>query len=177
MTKYVAFLRGINVGKHRRITMAELKRAFEDAGYANVATYIASGNVIFDASGTDAGALTQEVEAQLGSALGYHVDVILRSAEEVRELVAAKPFAGVDAGDEIRLYVTFLSRLGNGASAVPRDAGGLRILRSSERTVFSVLDLRDTGTTDGMTVLEKAFGKRITTRSWNVIEEITARYL
>ena len=47
--RYIAFLRGINVGKHRRITMAELKAAFEASGYRDVATYIASGNVIFDA--------------------------------------------------------------------------------------------------------------------------------
>ena len=47
MTKYVAFLRGINVGRHKRIKMADLKRAFEAAGFHNVATYIASGNVIF----------------------------------------------------------------------------------------------------------------------------------
>jgi len=106
--KYVAFLRGINVGKHRRITMAELKRAFEAAGYRNIATYIASGNVIFDGAGTDAAALTQEVEVRLETALGYHVDVILRSAEEVRKLVASRPFASVANTDQIRLNVTFL---------------------------------------------------------------------
>jgi len=99
--KYVAFLRGINVGKHRRITMAEVKQAFEDAGYENVATYVASGNVIFDAAETDQKALTAAVETQLEAALGYHVDVILRSAKEIGGLVTANPFAGVETGDQI----------------------------------------------------------------------------
>jgi uncharacterized protein (DUF1697 family) len=181
MTRYVAFLRGINVGRHRRITMAELKRAFEAAGYRNIATYIASGNVIFDGAGTDAAALTQEVEVRLETALGYHVDVILWSAEEVHEMVSIDPFAGVEAADQIRLNVTFLGGEGNGASAPMREAEGFRegfrVVGTSERAVFSVLDLREVGTREVMKVLEKTYGKRITTRSWKVIQEISARYL
>ncbi len=177
MTKYVAFLRGINVGKHRRITMAELRKAFEGAGYEGVATYIASGNVIFDASEVDAELLTREVEERLEGALGYHVDVILRSAEEIRRMVAGELFAGVNEGDQIRLNVTFIGGENDGRSAPPVEAGGFRVLATSERAVFSVLDLRMIGTRDAMTAMEKAFGKRITTRSWKVIEEINARYL
>ena len=174
--KYVAFLRGINVGKHRRVTMQELRRAFEAGGYENVSTYIASGNVIFDASSLNTGALAQEVEAALESSLGYHVYVILRSADEIREVVANQPFAGVEDGDEIRLNVTFLD---NGArpSPAPAEVSGFRIVGASQRVVFSALDLQEVGTRDVMTVLEKTYGKRITTRSWQVIEAIVARYL
>jgi uncharacterized protein (DUF1697 family) len=177
MTKYVAFLRGINVGKHRRMTMAELRRAFEASGYRNVATYIASGNVIFDAAGTDPEALTRDVEARLDAALGYHMDVILRSAAQMRALIAAEPFAGVEASDQIRLNVTFLGGERKDAAGAPAGSPGFQILRASEREVFSVLDLREIGTRGVMTVLEKALGKRITTRSWNVIQEINSRYL
>lgn len=174
--KYVAFLRGINVGKHRRITMAELKAQFEGAGYENVATYVASGNVIFDAAETDLEALTAEVETQLEAALGYHVDVILRGAEEIGGLVTANPFAGVEAGDQVRLNVTFLGGESGARSTTRTESPGFRILRASDREVLSVLDLREIGTRDVMTVLEKTYGKRITTRSWTVIEEINSRY-
>ena len=175
--KYVAFLRGINVGKHRRITMAEVKQAFENAGYENVATYVASGNVIFDAAETDQMVLTAAVETQLEAALGYRVDVILRSAEEIGGLVTANPFAGVETGDQTRLNVTFIGGEKHSSWETATEAKGFRILRTSGGAVFSVLDLRETGTRDVMAVMEKAFGKKITTRSWNVIQEINSRYL
>jgi uncharacterized protein (DUF1697 family) len=174
--KYVAFLRGINVGKHRRITMAELKAAFEAAGYSNVATYVASGNVIFDSGSADSSALTAEVETKLERALGYHVYVIVRGADEIRWLVATNPFNGLERTDQIRLNVTFLDG-GGAAPAGSPEVPGFRILGVSDRTVFSVLDLREIGTRDVMTVLEKTYGKRITTRTWKVIQEINSQYL
>ena len=174
--KYVAFLRGINVGKHRRISMAELKHAFEAAGYGEVSTYIASGNVIFNAVGEDVETLTAEAEVKLESALGYHLDVIMRSADALSGLVAANPFAEVQRTDQIRLNVTFLGDPPKDDQPAPQ-VPGFRIVHVAGRAVCSVLDLGEIGMTDVMTMLEKTFGKRITTRSWKVIQEINSRYL
>jgi uncharacterized protein (DUF1697 family) len=90
MDRYVAFLRGMNLGG-RRITNDELRSHFEALGCEGVATFRASGNVIFE--GAEAVAdLTSRLEGGLAELLGYEVPVFLRSAEEVKAIAAQRPF-------------------------------------------------------------------------------------
>jgi len=92
MGRYVAFLRGMNVGG-RRIKNEELRRHFEGMDFEQVATFRASGNVIFSTSGREAeGKLAQRVEAELDERLGYDVPVFLRSIDEVAAIAAQEPF-------------------------------------------------------------------------------------
>lgn len=93
--RYLAFLRGINLGK-RRISMPELRDHFAALGLANVETFIASGNVIFETTAGDASALEAKIEAHLKSSLGYEVDTFLRTPAELAEVVAFRPFAPAD---------------------------------------------------------------------------------
>jgi uncharacterized protein (DUF1697 family) len=91
---HAAFLRGVNVGKHHRVSGAELRELFEGVGLTEVATFRTSGNVVF--SGT-AGAA--RIEAALAAALGYEPKVFLRTAAELRAIAAFEPFpaAAVEA--------------------------------------------------------------------------------
>jgi uncharacterized protein (DUF1697 family) len=90
--RYVAFLRGMNLGG-RRIKNEDLRRHFEEMGLEDVATFRASGNVIFSTSRREAeGKLAGRVEAELDERLGYDVLVFLRSAEEVAAIAAHEPF-------------------------------------------------------------------------------------
>jgi uncharacterized protein (DUF1697 family) len=92
MSRYVAFLRGMNLGG-RRIKNEELRRHFEETGFEEVATFRASGNVIFTSVGREAESkLAQRVEAELDKRLGYDVPVFLRSIAEVMEIAAQEPF-------------------------------------------------------------------------------------
>lgn len=93
-TRYVAFLRGLNVGGHR-VAMPTLKREFEALGLDEVATFIASGNVVFR---TDAALAEVEtaIEERLRAALGYDVPAFLRTDAEVAEIAARRPFAHVE---------------------------------------------------------------------------------
>ncbi|HEU4392601.1 MAG TPA: DUF1697 domain-containing protein [Solirubrobacterales bacterium] len=91
MERYVAFLRGMNLGR-RRIKNEELRAEFETFGFADVATFRASGNVIFGADGGGEKALTETIESGLGGALGYEVPVFLRSLPEVAAIAALEPF-------------------------------------------------------------------------------------
>ena len=92
MERYVAFLRGINLG-NRRIKGPELKEHFEDMGLEDVATFRASGNVIFADPGGDSEAkLQKRVEAERDERLGYDVAVFLRSFAEVAAIAAEEPF-------------------------------------------------------------------------------------
>lgn len=91
MPSHVAFLRGMNLGG-RRIKNEELRAEFEALGFADVACFRASGNVVFSAKGGSEAKLTGEIEAGLGEALGYEVPVFLRGAAELSALAAHEPF-------------------------------------------------------------------------------------
>ncbi|HYI79658.1 MAG TPA: DUF1697 domain-containing protein [Thermoleophilaceae bacterium] len=92
MTRYVAFLRGMNVGGHR-IANSELCAAFEEIGLPDAATFRASGNVIFDApDGGRRSDIAAKIEQGLEQALGYAVPVFLRDAAETRAIAAHEPF-------------------------------------------------------------------------------------
>lgn len=92
MQRYVAFLRGMNLGG-RRIKNEELRRHFEEMELEEVATFRASGNVVFTAPKREAeGRLASRVEAELDERLGYDVPVFLRSAEEIAAIAARQPF-------------------------------------------------------------------------------------
>jgi uncharacterized protein (DUF1697 family) len=107
MPTHVAFLRGMNLGK-RRIKNEELRVEFEALGFEQVATFRASGNVIFDA-GRDEGALTERIEVGLEKSLGYAVPVFLRACAEVRAIAGRDPFdARRVAKSEGKLQVSLL---------------------------------------------------------------------
>jgi uncharacterized protein (DUF1697 family) len=92
MTRYVAFLRGMNVGGHR-ISNAELCSAFDEMGLPEASTFRASGNVIFDApEGEDREQIAAKIEHGLEKGLGYAVPVFLRDAAEMRAIATCEPF-------------------------------------------------------------------------------------
>lgn len=91
MSVYVAFLRGMNLGK-RRIKNPELCACFEDMGFTGVSAFLASGNVIFDGGGHAEGDLSGRIAAGLEVRLGYAVPTYLRSAAEVTAIAERAPF-------------------------------------------------------------------------------------
>ena len=106
--RYVALLRAINVGGHT-VKMDRLRGLFEQLGLANVATFIASGNVIFDAPGAEPRALEQQIEAHLRAALGYEVATFLRTPAELTLIASHQPRGLAEPGEDMRaLYVAFL---------------------------------------------------------------------
>ena len=109
MPKYIAFLRAINVGGHT-VKMDHLRKMFEKIGFDNVETFIASGNVLFDAKARSAKTLERLVEDALKTALGYQVATFIRTPAELAEVAQYKPFKKADleaAGNG--LYITFVA--------------------------------------------------------------------
>jgi uncharacterized protein (DUF1697 family) len=90
MTKYIALLRGVNVGGNNKIAMPELKAAFEAADFANITTYINSGNVIFD-SELDEVAVKISCEQAISDTFGLTITVGIISAYELRDALAHAP--------------------------------------------------------------------------------------
>jgi uncharacterized protein (DUF1697 family) len=108
MARYVALLRGINVGGKNLIRMPALKAAFEADGFEDVATYIQSGNVLFETSAKGGAALAKRIEAMLESAFGIPLVVVVRSRAQLRAVVDRAPDGfGADPG-RYRYYVIFL---------------------------------------------------------------------
>lgn len=89
-TRYVALLRGINVGGKNIVPMADLRATFADGGYAGVRTYIQSGNVLFESSSSRS-SLEAEIEALLEARFGVPLVVVVRSERELRDIVGSAP--------------------------------------------------------------------------------------
>jgi uncharacterized protein (DUF1697 family) len=98
MPSYIAFLRGINLG-NRRIKMDRLAALFEEMGFGDVSTFIASGNVVFESEGVQAAALEDRIERRLQESLGYPVDTFVRTRAEVAAVAGFTPFSPADMVD------------------------------------------------------------------------------
>lgn len=108
MPRYVAFLRAINVGGHI-VTMDRLRALFEEMGFTDVATFIASGNVIFTTDETEPTILEDRIAAQLKSALGYSVATFLRTDAQVKAIAEHACFPQSDRETALGLNVTLLA--------------------------------------------------------------------
>ena len=110
MTKYIAILRGINVGGKRKILMADLKELFSEIGFADIQTYIQSGNVIFNTKRKDDNIeLANKIEQSIAKNYDFKVPVIVRNVEELNEVISNNPF--FEKNDIERLHLTFLKEV------------------------------------------------------------------
>ena len=172
MTRYAAFLRGVNLGK-RTIKSAELKAAFEALGFTDVRTLLASGNVLFDAaSGTN---LKQTIEAGLKATFGFEVPVVLRTVDELKAMVAADPF-GREAGEDAQLHVVLLDRDLPAGFSLSGLAGDYDVPRAEGNAIHFIVYRKDDGTYLGRSALnvDKSAPKGVvaTMRNWNTILKV-----
>ncbi len=93
MPSHLALLRGINVGGRNRVAMEDLRKLVGDLGYADVSTYIQSGNVLFSAAGADTGAIARELGAALDERLGVKATVVVLTRAELSDVVEGNPFS------------------------------------------------------------------------------------
>lgn len=169
MTTYVALLRGINVGAHNRMKMADLRSLLESLGYGDVETYIQSGNATFEAAGTDERSVRSAIEAAIDDEFGYDVPVMVRTRKELANVVDGQPFDEPPT-DSIKRYVTFLHE-------APTDEQRERLLAAGSdaesfvvdgRHVYSELDKEALG--DGrFTDAGEKLGMAATRRNWDVV--------
>jgi uncharacterized protein (DUF1697 family) len=178
MAKYVAFLRGINVGGNKKVPMAKLKSVLEEFGFKNVRTLLASGNVIFESKKDSLPSLTKKISATLEEAFSFTIPVILRDADQIEKIAGSDPFKNIIVTKDTRLYVTFLSEEPKSKLKIPYISPdkSFQILAIKDKAIFSIVDLSKAGTVEAMAILEKEFGKNITTRNWNTIVKIVSTY-
>ena len=174
MPQYVALLRGINVGGNRLIKMEDLKQMFIDMKFKNVSTYIQSGNVFFDAKETEAEKLRLKTEKALAKALGYDVDIYIRSIDEMEAIVTYDAFKKMKANTEAKLYVAFLSDTPTKEQVKALEA------TSNETETFHVhktelylASNRKPGDVFNIdTPVKKQLGLKATIRNWNTTQKL-----
>jgi uncharacterized protein (DUF1697 family) len=172
MPRYVAFLRAINVGGHV-VKMDRLRTLFEGMGFERVATFIASGNVIFQSSSTSAAALEKKISSALEKALGYPVATFVRSADEVARIAEHNAFGEAEV-EEGSVFVCLLpdtvaarERKLIAAMETPVDA-----LHVNQREIYWYARKNFSGSQFSPARLEKALGRSSTFRNVTTIRRI-----
>lgn len=173
-TTYIALLRGINVGGRHKVPMALLRSEMEKIGCSDVITLLNSGNVIFKSQNRETTELQNRIEARLLKVFGFEVPTCVLEAQNFKTSFESDPFEDEKSDSNTRFYVTFLGQdeQENNKTAYSNDSGSFRILSQKGTALCSVLDLGKVGTPDAMNVLEKMYGKEITTRNWNTVQKI-----
>jgi uncharacterized protein (DUF1697 family) len=174
MTRYIAFLRGINVGGKKIIRMDHLSGLFMGMGFSEVSTFIQSGNVIFSAKETSTEKLGRQIESGLGKALGFAVEVMVRSMKAMADLLKLDPFKEIDPGQDIKLYVCFLRTAPASVPDLPlmveKEALEVIAITATEAIILSRPLKGHYGFPNNY--IEKKLGVIATARNWNTIVKI-----
>ncbi len=148
--------------------MPELKECFEAAGFSEVKTVLSSGNVVFSAVPASTASLEAAAEAAMTKRLGRAFPTLVRSADELRALLQSDPYRQVRLPAGSKRVVTLLREAPRSPLSLPIELDGARILRVEERTAFSAYVRSPRGPVF-MTLLERTFGRDVTTRTWDTL--------
>jgi uncharacterized protein (DUF1697 family) len=172
--RFVALLRGINVGGNNIIKMTDLKLCFEEIGYTNVVTYIQSGNVVFDSNENEIQELSRRIENKLSERFNYQSKIVLITQQKLSEIIVEAPAGFGTKPDEYRYDVIFLRepltatealsviKTKEGVDEVTPGNGVLYFSRLSSKSSQSKMN-RMMGT---------AIYKEMTIRNWNTTTKL-----
>lgn len=166
--RYAAFLRGV---MPVNVTMPDLKRAFEAAGFTEVSTLLSSGNVVFTAPAASSASLERRAEAAMTKRLGHAFLTIVRPVDRLRKLIAADPYARFEIAPDAKRIVTFLRKIPSPMPKLPLERDGVSIFAARDSEVFSVYRPNPKGPVF-MTLLQKTFGTEQTTRTWQTVQRV-----
>lgn len=159
MATWVALLRAVNLGSRNKVPMAPLRAALEDAGYGDVRTVVASGNVVFERPRPAASAIEQLIAREFG----VTTTVVLRSAAQIRRLAASHPF-------ERDAYVAFTTRKPTAAALQAIDGLDPYALVGADVVLHFPRGYANAQLTGA--VLEKRLGIGVTVRNWRTVEKL-----
>jgi uncharacterized protein (DUF1697 family) len=173
--RYVALLRGINVGGNTMIKMAELKMSFENLGFKNVASYINSGNLAFDAGKAAEEKLVAKIERRIKQDFGLDIQVMVRDRAAIEDVLANNPFAG-EFESHKEMHVLFMK------GRMPDEKAGLLHEQQTKKERFAVRDREiychlQLGVADsllGKGFIERKLKVAITARNWRTVERLAS---
>jgi uncharacterized protein (DUF1697 family) len=169
-TRYVALLRGINVGRARQVDMPRLRDVLTARGHEEVRTHLRSGNVVLDSPLPEAD-LATDLSTAIETEFGFHVPVVVRTGAEIGAVVAGDPFATV-ATDPARYLVTFLPEPPAPArvDALPAADAGEYLVRGRE--LYLWLPDGVAGTPLASWKWDRLLGVAGTARNWNTVAKL-----
>ena len=176
MTTYIALLRGINVGGHKQISMADLRDLLTRLGFADVRSLLQSGNLLFDANGRTPAHLERLLEAEAEKRLALKTDFFVRTAKEWAGVVAHNPFRKEATRDPGHLVVMFLKDAPSvtGVKALQKAIRGREVVRAAGKHLYIVYPdgIGRSRLTNALT--DKQLGTRGTGRNWNTVLKLAA---
>jgi uncharacterized protein (DUF1697 family) len=177
MHTFVSMLRGINVSGQKVIKMTRLKALYESVGFADVTTYIQSGNVIFGSSSNDPSSIGKMIAAAVEKSFGFSITVIIRRSSELGRVIRTCPFIALSHIDESKLHVTFLNS--RPAPALVKTLGLLAAKTRDEYKLVGSEIYLHCPDGYGKTVFSNAFFEKhlnvaATTRNWRTVNTLFA---
>ena len=152
------------------VRMPDLKRCFESAGFTEVKTVISSGNVVFNTRSSSESAIERKAESAMTTQLGRTFYTIVRPVDTLRQLIEDDPYAAFRLPAAAKRVVTFLRAAPKVQPALPIEVDGARVLTVNNREIFSAYVPSPRGPVF-MTLIEKKFGRNVTTRTWDTIKK------
>ena len=168
MPTYAAFLRGISPLNAK---MSELRKCFEAAGFSNVKTVLGSGNAVFESRSRSRATLERQLEAAMEKDLGRVFATTVRSIDELAALVASDPYKAFKLAPNCKRVVTLLHAKPKAQVKLPIELDEARILCVKGTEIFSAYVPGPEGPVF-MNLIEKTFGKDLTTRTWDTIGKV-----
>ncbi|WP_445150057.1 DUF1697 domain-containing protein [Baekduia sp. Peel2402] len=171
MPRQVALLRGVNVGPTTKVAMADLREAFSELGFTEIKTYVNSGNVVFNGRK----ASLTKVEKAIAAIAGWDVPVVLRTQDELNDILKANPLKDV-ASNASRYLVLFGDGKLDASKASDLDPKDLApeafAIRGREAYLWLPNGVQNSPLAKAMN--EKRFGVRLTGRNWRTVEKLSA---
>jgi uncharacterized protein (DUF1697 family) len=171
--RFAVLLRGINVGRAKRVAMADLRALLEDAGYTAVRTHLNSGNVVLTGEEADPAEHAARIEAAIHDRLGMDVRSAVLTADELRAIVEGHPFEGVaDNGSRMMAYVYVRPidpALAAGHPPVPQDPERARV---GDRAVYQWCPDGLMAAPDLGPYIKETLRADVTGRNWNTITKL-----
>ena len=172
--RYIALLRGINVGGNTMIKMTELKSSFEQLGFKNVVSYINSGNLAFDSGKTTEDKLISKIENAIEKDFGLNIQVMVREQAAVDDVLANNPFEGQFESHK-EMHVLFMK------DKMPADKEKQLLemqtaderFKVSGREIYSHLRLGVADSLLGKGFIEKKLKVPITARNWRTVQKLS----
>ena len=177
MDTWIALLRGVNVGGHRKAPAAELRVLLVELGFVEPRSLLASGNLVFGAEGASAGELERSLETAFETRMGLTTDVLVRSPQDWAAAIAANPFMAAAEREPSRTFVMALKRAPESAEVAALKAtiaGWPEQVEVVGREAFLVYPDGAGSSRLSNTLIERKLGARGTARNWNTVQKLRA---
>ena len=176
MSVHLALVRGINVGGHKPVAMADLRDLVTQLGFTDVRSVLQSGNLVFRGRTAASAALERRLETEAQKRLRLEADFLVRSAEEWEDVVAQNPFREEATRDPAHLVVVFLKSApeANNVKALQAAIVGPEIVRAKGRHAYIVYPAGIGPSRLTSALIERTLGTRGTARNWNTVLKLGA---